>query len=335
MVQEVVFLMTYNYNIMQSQQQPNISGAMGQAGSMFQPGYANTNAQEVQYLNQGGFSPSSQAPTYGMSYGGGIGGTQAMFQPGFANTNVQEVRQLNSGYAAPQQQGFQQAQMNSYQQTQPINYLHPHNTGYTQAQSTYQPAFGATTNSIFSPGFSGTNVQEVQQRNNTGFTGYTGQTGYSSNTGYSSPIGGSIFSPGFAGTNVQEVQQRNNTGFSGYTGQSGYTNNAGYSSPISGGIFSPGFAGTNVQEVRQLNQGGNATAGIMSSGFGLQPQQQQQQQPQQQSQQSYQSYGNSIGTGSQSMFSPGFAGTNVQEVRSLNNGGQMTAYTGSIFPGSI
>ncbi|MED4782098.1 hypothetical protein [Brevibacillus choshinensis] len=292
--------MTYNNNIMQSQLQPHISGAMGQTNVMFQPGYANTNAHEVQYWNQGGHSPAAQASTYGMNYGGGIGGTQAMFQPGFANTNVQEVRQLNSGYAAPQQQGFQQTQMNSYQQTQPINYLHPHNTGfiqaqpsgYMQAQSTYQPSYGTATNSIFSPGFAGTNIQEVQQRNN---TGYAGQ---------------------------------------GYTGQTGYTNNTGYSPQLGGSIFSPGFAGTNVQEVRQLNQGGTASAGIMSSGYGLYPQQQQQQQ-QQQAQQSYQSYGSSIGTGSQSIYSPGFAGTNIQEVRSLNNGGQMTAHTGSIFPGSM
>lgn len=274
--------MTYNNNIMQSQQQTPFSGAMGQTGSMFQPGYANTNVHEVQYWNQGGHSPATITPTYGMNYGGS--GTQAMFQPGFANTNVQEVRQLNSGYNAPQQQGYQQTQMNSYQQqVQPINYLHPHNTGYVQAQpsgymqtqTAYQPTYGAATNSIFSAGFAGTNIQEVQQRNN---TGYAGQTGYSNNT-------------------------------------------------LGGSIFSPGFAGTNVQEVRQLNQGGAPSAGMLG-GYGLHPQQQQ-------PQQSYQSYGNSIGTGAPSIYSPGFAGTNVQEVRSLNHGGQMTAHTGSIFPGSM
>ncbi|QRG68934.1 hypothetical protein [Brevibacillus choshinensis] len=319
--------MTYMNNFMQSQHQQNISGAMGQAGAMFQPGFANTTVQEVQQLNQGGYA--SAAPTYGMSFGGGIGGTQAMFQPGFANTNAQEVRQLNAGYAAPSQQGFQ------------------------QTQAAYQPAFGASTQSIFSPGFAGTNVQEVQQRNNSGFGGYTGQAGFTN-----ASFGGSIFSPGFAGTNVQEVQQRNNTGFGGYAGQAGltnaslggsifspgfagtnvqevqqrnntgyagYTGNTGLNAQMGGGIFSPGFAGTNVQEVRQQNQGGTAMAGIMSSGYGLQPQQQ-----------SYQNYGSTMGANAQSMFSPGFAGTNTQEVRAQNNlGGQMTAYTGSIFPGSF
>ncbi|MDR7314786.1 hypothetical protein [Brevibacillus nitrificans] len=283
--------MTYNNNIMHSQQ-PHIPGAMGQASAMFQPGYANTNTQEVQYWNQGGHTSHAQIPSYGMSYGGGLGGTQAMFQPGYANTNAQEVRQFNQGYSTPNQQGFQQTQMNSYQQAQPINYLHPNQgTNYMQAQSTYQPAFGAATNSIFSPGFAGTNVQEVQQRNNTGYAG-----------------------------------------ISNYQGQANYTNNTGYSAQTGGSIFSPGFAGTNVQEVRQLNQGGTASSGLMNAGYNAgysqQPQQQMSQQP-------YQNYGNAMGIGSQSVFSPGFAGTNVQEVRSLNNGGQATAHTGSIFPGSF
>jgi len=303
--------MTYNNNnIMQSQQQTNIPAAIGQASAMFQPGYANTGSQEVQYWNQGGHSPSAQLPTYGLSYGGGISGSpQAMLQPGYAQTNAQEVRQLNSVYAAPQQ-GYQQPQLNNYQQAQPINYLHPHQTGYLQTQpsgymqvqpsgymhvqpsgymqvqSTYQPAFGTAVNSIFSPGFAGTNIQEVQPRNQ---TGYTGQTAFTSNNGYSAQLGGSI--------------------------------------------FSPGFAGTNPQEVRQLNQGNAAPAGIMSSGYGLHPQQQQQQQ-QQQNQQSLANYGSSLG-GTQSIYSPGFAGANVQEVRSLNSGGQAPAHIGSIFPGSI
>ncbi|MFD2369031.1 hypothetical protein ACFSO0_03410 [Brevibacillus sp. GCM10020057] len=286
--------MTYNNtNMMHTQQQTHIPGAYGQASAMFQPGYANTNTQEVQYWNSGGHTPSNQ-PTYGMAHGGGFtGSAQAMFQPGYANTNVQEVRQLNAGYAAPQQ-GYAQAQMNTYQQTQPINYLHPHQTGYLHTQpgnysmqatqTAYQPVFGSTVNSIFSPGFAGTNVQEVQQRNH---TAYTGQTAYTGNTGYSAPLGGSA--------------------------------NA---------IFSPGFAGTNVQEVRQLNQGNAMSSGVMSSGYSIHPAQQQQ------SQQAYQNYNASLG-GVQSIFSPGFAGTNVQEVRSLNHGGQASAHVGSIFPGSI
>lgn len=239
--------MTYNNtNMMHTQQQTHIPGAYGQASAMFQPGYANTNTQEVQYWNSGAHNPSAQ-PTYGMAYGGSA---QAMFQPGYAHTNTHAVHQLNSGYAAPQQ-GYPQAQMNSYQQTQPIHYLHPNQTSYLHTQPgsypmqatqpAYQPVFGGAANSI----------------------------------------------------------------------------------------FSPGFAGTNAQEVRQLNQGNAAPAGIMSSGYGLHP-------AQQQSQQAYanQNYGASLG-GAQSIHSPGFAGTNVQEVRSLNNGGQATAHVGSIFPGSI
>ncbi|WNC16214.1 hypothetical protein [Brevibacillus brevis] len=293
--------MTYN-NIMQSQFQPQMSGAFGQAGAIFQPGFAGTNAQEVQQLNHGG--QATQA-TYG-SFGGGFGGAQAVFQPGFAGTNVQEVRQLNSGFASPQQFGSQQSNLNSFQQYQPF--------GYTSAQSTYQPAFGASASSVFSPGFAGTNVQEVQARNQ---AGYTGQSGFAGNAGFSAQQGGSIFSPGFAGTNVQEVQARNQAG---YTGLSGFAGNAGFSAQQGGSIFSPGFAGTNTQEVRQLNQG-SASAGITGAEFGLQ----------QQAQQSFQNFGGGFGGGAQSMFSPGFAGTNTQEVRQLNQGSASAGITGAEF----
>jgi len=267
--------MTYNNNNIMQSLQPTISGAMGSAGAMFQPGFAGTNVQEVQHWNQGGQLQSlgTSAPTYGMSFGGGIGGAQSIFSPGFAGTNVQEVRQLNSGYPAQQQQG-------GYSQNQPLGYMQNQYSGYIQAQPTYQQAnYGAQA--------------------------------------------GSIFSPGFAGTNVQEVQARNHSGYNNYIGQAGYSNQAGNTS--GGSIFSPGFANTNVQEVRQLNQGGFAPTPVMSSGYNTQAQQVQQQQQ----------YQNQLGMGAQSMFSPGFAGTNAQEVRQLNAPGQMVQQTGSIFPGTF
>ncbi|GED68291.1 hypothetical protein BRE01_19930 [Brevibacillus reuszeri] len=263
--------MTYNNNNIMQSQQPHISGAMG-AGAMFQPGYAGTNVHEVQHWNHGGHPQSigTPAPTYGMSYGGGMGGAQSIFSPGFAGTNTQEVRHLNAGYSAQQQQhgGYGQNQALGYMQNQ---------TSYMQAQPSYQ------------------------------------QTSYGAQAG-------SVFSPGFAGTNVHEVQARNNSGYTNYTGQTGYTNQVG--NTAGGGIFSPGFAGTNVQEVRHLNQGGYAPTSIMSSGYQGQAQQQQ--------------YQNQLGMGAQSMYSPNFAGTNVQEVRQLNAPGQMGQQTtGSIFPGTF
>ncbi|MGF9910763.1 hypothetical protein [Brevibacillus porteri] len=266
--------MTYtNNNMMQSQQQPQFFGAVSPAGSMFQPGFAGTNVQEVQYWNQGGHAQSLGTPALGIS----SGGAQSIFSPGFANTNVQEVRQLNNtGYPQQQQQyGYGQNQALQSMQNQFTGYAQGQQASYVQAQPSYQQSVGQ----------------------------------------------GSIFSPGFAGTNVQEVQSRNQVGFSGYGGQAGYTNQAAFPPAITGSIFSPGFANTNVQEVRQLN----------NTGYGMQAQQGQLQQSQLQPQ----AYANQAGAGAQSIFSPGFAGTNTQEVRQLNAPGQAAPHTGSIFPGTF
>jgi hypothetical protein len=340
--------MTYFNNIMQSQQ-PAIPGAAGQANAMFQPGFAGTNASEVQYQNQGGFSSASATPTYGMSFGGGIGGAQSMFQPGFANTNVQEVRQQNSLSATPTygaafgggiggaQSMFQPGFANTNaQEVRQQNSL-------SAAPQQFGMAFGGGiggAQSMFQPGFANTNAQEVRQQNAAAPQQFGYQQAQPTNAlfnqssilpqsqpSYQQSIGaGSIFSPGFAGTNIQDVQARNQASFSGQAGfaaQSsypGYATNAGYS-PSSASIFSPGFANTNVQEVRQLNQGGYASAPTANIGLGMQALQ---------AQQPLQAYG----TANQSVFTPGFAGTNVQEVRSLNSG-QQAPFTGSIFPGSF
>ncbi|MBY0085516.1 hypothetical protein [Brevibacillus brevis] len=237
--------MTYtNNNMMQSQQQPQFFGAVGPAGSMFQPGFAGTNVQEVQYWNQGGHAQSLGTPSSAASFSGGVGGAQSIFSPGFANTNVQEVRQQNASYPVQQQQfGFGQNQASQY----------------IPAQPSYQPAFGGA-NAVFSPGFAGTNVQEVQARNQAGYNSFAGQTGFAGQPGFVNQAGnaGSIFSPGFAGTNVQEVRQLNNTGF-GLQAQQPQPQQQAFANTIGMGaqsVFTPGFAGTNVQEVRQLNAPG-------------------------------------------------------------------------------
>ncbi|MED1780604.1 hypothetical protein P4V43_02060 [Brevibacillus fortis] len=275
--------MTHTMNYMlQPQQQPQFFGAMSPTGAMFQQGYAGTNVQEVQHWNHGGHAQSIGTPITGMSYGG----AQSVFSPGFANTNVQEVRQLNqAGYPQQQQQqqyGYGQNQALQSMQNQFTGYAQGQQAGYMQAQPSYQQSYGQG--------------------------------------------GNSIFSPGFAGTNVQEVQARNQVGYSGYGGQAGYTNQSAYPQAMTGSIFSPGFANTNVQEVRQLN----------NTGYGMQAQQGQQQQSQLQPQAyANQAYSNQAGAGAQSVFSPGFAGTNTQEVRQLNTPGQMAPHTGSIFPGTF
>lgn len=280
--------MTYtnNQNQMQSGQQQFL-GAMTPAGAMLQPGYAGTNVQEVQHWNHGGHAQSIGTPTYGMPAGGGIGQGQSIFSPGFAGTNAQEVRQLNHSYQAPQAQGYNQQQAYSqqqqgYGQNQALQSIMHQSGGYIPAQPAYQQSYGAGINSIFSPGFAGTNAQEVRQQNQPGYAGYTGQQHYAAQTSYPPALTGSIFSPGFANTNVQEVRQLNQGGYASPTAQGGYGMQVNYN----------------------------------------QPQQYQQHQP-------------SIGLGAQSIFSPGFAGTNVQEVRQLNAPGQAAApHTGSIFPGS-
>jgi len=287
------------------------------AQSMFQPGFAGTNSQEVRYQNQSGFSQASAAPTYGaFSYGGNTGNAsaQSMFQPGFAGTNAQEVQYQNQ-------------------------------TGFSQASAA--PAFGAfssggmtgnaSTQAMFQPGFAGTNTQEVRQLNH----GYSQQPygGYMQSQASSQPAfgGQSIFSPGFAGTNVSEVQSRNSGAYNALSNNLGSFPQASMSSQgqfFGGGansVFSPGFAGTNTQEVRQQNQNSAAFA----NSFYQQPQAQMQQQsyfsgyPQQ-----TQAAAGQLGFGAQAVFSPNFAGTNVQEVRALN-AGQAAPHTGSIFPGSF
>ena len=263
--------MTYNQFMNQQQQQqqqayPSISSS---PGAMFQPGFAGTNAQEVQFQNQqGGFSQSSPSLTYGFSNAGAFGGAQAMFHPGFAGTNAMEVRQNNAVF--PQQQQF---------------------GGYSQFQ---------------------------QPMNQSSFSGQAGA--------------GSIFSPGFAGTNIQEVQARNQPGNGGMgmaMGMSGF-GPSGYSQQQNQGInsiFSPTFAGTNIQEVRQQNQASLASAPFQQ---GYNQFQQQAYRPQQQ----FQSFASPMGMGVQSVFNPGFAGTNAQEVRALN-AAQSQPQVGSFYQGSI
>ncbi|WP_400161872.1 hypothetical protein ACAF76_016080 [Brevibacillus sp. TJ4] len=247
--------MTYNQFFNQPTQAFQSGFSQQSAGAMFQPGFAGTNAQEVQQQNQPQFSQVSSAGTYGFSNAGGFGGAQAMFQPGFAGTNAQEVRQNNM--QSQQNQGAQQ-QFGGFGQFQ---------------QPSYQSAFSGQAGSIFSPGFAGTNVQEVQARNNNSFGGYgLGSFAGASGFGLNNQATNSIFSPQFAGTNVQEVRQQNQLSAQNQTGYGGqfqqqqqyqqqqqqfqpqqqfqsFANSAGIGMNPQA-MFQSGFAGTNPQEVR-------------------------------------------------------------------------------------
>lgn len=174
--------MTY-YQTQQPYQAP-YAPFSGSAASIFTPGFAGTNAQEVRQLNAGYTQQPMQA-TYG--YGTPI---QAIFQPGFAGTNVQEVRALNSGQPAPAVSQLPYAGT-------PLSTM-----GYTQApQQAYLPSGFGAASAIFQPGFAGTDAQEVRARNTNPYLSQ-GYQGYSSNVN-------SIFSPNFANTNVQEVRALN------------------------------------------------------------------------------------------------------------------------------
>ncbi|MGO0059696.1 hypothetical protein ACTID9_06750 [Brevibacillus fluminis] len=199
---------------------------------------------------------------------------------------------------------------------------------FAQSQMSYQPvsALGSA-NAIFQPGFAGTNVQEVRQLNSgyaapalsTGYTATYG-TGLSGNIGLGTPVQ-AIFQPGFANTNVQEVRHLNQGGYLQQQGLGAYGTgiHAGMQTGMQAGmqapsfpataqaIFQPGFAGTDVNEVRARNAGGgfigqNAFAAmhaIPSQGMNTQ------------AYMPVQSFGNTA----QAIFQPGFAGTNVAEVR--------------------
>ncbi|MDA5110756.1 hypothetical protein O3V59_20650, partial [Brevibacillus thermoruber] len=68
---------------------------------------------------------------------------------------------------------------------------------------------------VFQPGFAGTNVQEVRQQNQGGYSASLGG-GYAQQAqpqqSFGQLFGGgaqAVFQPGFAGTNVQEVRALN------------------------------------------------------------------------------------------------------------------------------
>ncbi|RAP20481.1 hypothetical protein C2W64_03919 [Brevibacillus laterosporus] len=274
--------MTYNQNY-NSSAYNQISGP---ASSIFNSNFAGTNVQEVKALNNG-YYPTNQSysqmsnPSYGTQ--GGFGSANGIYRHGFSGTDVQEVRALNAAH-------------------------------YTPAAT---QGFNAGINSVYTQGFAGTNAHEVQALNagqsapavaNQAYGQYAsyGNQNYGTQGGYTGA--NTVFHPGFAGTNIQEVRQLN-------AGQAGTTLSQGLNSN-SNNVFGQGFAGTNVHEVQALNSGYSMPAVSHHAHQSYTPQAQTQ---------SYQiqtpSYSNQLSYGgANSVFHPGFAGTNVQEVRHLNAG---------------
>jgi len=247
---------------------------------------------------------------------------QPVFQRGFAGTNAQQVRQQNaqsiqSQFAGSRFQPAGQQQFGFQQQA-----------GYGASQ------FGAP-QSVFQPGFAGTDAQQVRQQNaqsiQSQFAGSRFQPagqqqfGFQQQAGYGASQFGapqSVFQPGFAGTDAQQVRQQNAQSIqSQFAGsrfqpagqqQFGFQQQVGYGASQFGApqsVFQPGFAGTDAQQVRQQN-----AQSIQSqfTGNRFQPAGQQQfgfQQPS--------SFSSQFGS-TQSVFQPGFAGTNAQHVRQQN-----------------
>ncbi|MDB5083774.1 MAG: hypothetical protein JWN30_660, partial [Bacilli bacterium] len=144
-----------------------IAGSLQQPGqfadgtqSMFQPGFAGTNAQS-QFGNQGQFGMQGQLGNQGQfQQGMGMAGAQSMFQPGFAGTRVQEVRQdiardLANGSQNQSQFGMQgQAGM-------PGQFGSPGQFGGAGFQ---QGSGLGGAQAMFQPGFAGTNAQQIGQQ---------------------------------------------------------------------------------------------------------------------------------------------------------------------------
>ncbi|WP_126425423.1 hypothetical protein [Brevibacillus marinus] len=220
--------------------------------SVFQPGFAGTNPQQVrQDIAQSNFGQAQQA-AFGstQSAQAALGGAQAVFQPGFAGTNPQQVRQ-----DIAQESGFASHAYGGLQPLQQAAYLQPSQAAFGGAQA------------IFQPGFAGTNPQQIRQQ-------WAQESGYAGSVYAQSPqqaalggmqsaqaaLGGAqaIFQPGFAGTSPQQIRQQwaQESGYAGVYAQSpqaalGGTQSAQAALGGAQAIFQPGFAGTHPQQIRQ------------------------------------------------------------------------------------
>ncbi|WP_134685024.1 hypothetical protein [Brevibacillus migulae] len=304
----------------------------GAAQSVFQPGFAGTDAQQVrnQIARDGGFGygqayqTTYATPQFSNVPVGLQSGAQAIFQPGFAGTDPQQVRNQIARDLNPGVQSYQNTFTSQQFGGVPVGLQ----SGAAQA--------------IFQPGFAGTDPQQVRSQIarelNYGYanqalpTSYQGTAAYQSNVPVGVPAavsGGvqAVFQPGFAGTEVQQVRNQiaRDGGF-GY-GATAYQSNqslgavgvpaayqttqtlgaVGVPAAVSGGvqaIFQPGFAGTDVQQVRnQIARDGGYGYGYATNAF-----------------QPNQGLGTvgvpaAVSGGVQAVFQPGFAGTDVQQVQ--------------------
>jgi hypothetical protein len=200
-------------------------------------------------------------------------------------------------------------------------------TNYNQSGPIYQQQMAGTQQGLYAQGYAGTNPQHVSHQNAQSTYGATNQAmnqqqGYQTGTHFHGPQ--SVLHSGFSGTDVQHVRQQNaqstqNVGQHMITHQTtGHPAAVGYQqvgTPITGSqaAFQSGFAGTDVQHVRQQN------AQSIQGTTAYQPVYQQ-------------SYANNQYTGApissqQAIFQPGFAGTDVDQVRQQNShSGQGTNY---------
>ncbi|MGC5327626.1 hypothetical protein [Brevibacillus sp. SYSU BS000544] len=230
-----------------------------------------------------------------------------VFQPGFAGTNPQAVRQ-----DIAREGGFAPVNVGQFSQPSQIG------TPFSNVQA------------VFQPGFAGTNPQEVRQDIAAPLN--VGQFSQPSQVG--APFGNvqAVFQPGFAGTNSQEVRQdiAREIGYVPTYPVAFQNANVGVGQipvqvpgALGGGvqaIFQPGFAGTNAQEVRQ----DYARSANQYQAIPFQQQQQLNQQVYNAGMTTVPTYQTAtipqFASGVQAIFQPGFAGTNVQEVRALNSG---------------
>ncbi len=90
----------FNQGNQQQFQQTTGFSQFGMSHPAFQPGFSNTNAQEVRQQNAQSAQGGSNVQQSGVDFGGSgfdqFSGTHAASQPEFAGSNVQEVTQRNA-----------------------------------------------------------------------------------------------------------------------------------------------------------------------------------------------------------------------------------------------
>ncbi len=286
----------------------NTFGNAAGAQSMFQPGFAGTDGQQVRnqinrdLMNYGAGMQAGYGAGLGYGYQGVAGvpgsipatGPQAVFQPGFAGTDVQRVRnQIARDVSMAGMQSGYGTSMSTF------------GDGMTSGYGTGMSTFGDGMTSGFGTGMMSN-------------YGYQGNVGVAGNIPAAGPQ--AIFQPGFAGTDGLRVRNQIARDVSMGGMQSGYGT----------GMATFGDGMTSSFGAGMGTYGDGMTSGLgtgMMSNYGYQG--------------AIGVPGSIPATGPQAIFQPGFAGTDVLRVRNqiardVSMGGMQSGFAGqAAYPGAF